>query len=122
MTGRHPAILGVLLLAGCHTAPQIPQHVVQGTIERSVQEAAQPRTRPAAPAAVSDALLPPLAVEPPGPSRPVEPRFDLVVSNAPAQQVFMALVAGTRYSMLLHPDIKEPLTINLKDVTLVEAL
>lgn len=111
------------MLAGCHTAPQIPQRVVQDTIETSVREAAsQPRARAAAPDAVSEALLPPLTVEMPGPVRPVEPRFDLVVSNAPAQQVFMALVAGTRYSMLVHPDVKEPLSINLKDVTLTEAL
>ena len=119
---RRLAILTALFFAGCHSAPQIPQRVVQDSIETTMREAARPRAKPAAPDAVSDALLPPLSVEMPGPARPVEPRFDLVVSNAPAQQVFMALAAGTRYSVLLHPDIKEPLSINLKDVTLVEAL
>jgi MSHA biogenesis protein MshL len=46
----------------------------------------------------------------------------LVVNHAPANQVFMALVSGTRYSMLVHPDIKETISINLNDVTLHEAL
>ena len=34
----------------------------------------------------------------------------------------MALVSGTRYSMLVHPDVKETLSVNLKDVTMNEAL
>jgi MSHA biogenesis protein MshL len=54
--------------------------------------------------------------------RPIEPRFDLVVSGAPANQVFMAIVSGTRYSMVVHPSIKEAISINLKDVTVFEAL
>jgi len=32
-----------------------------------------------------------------------EPRFDLVVNGAPAQQVFMSIVSGTRYSMVVNP-------------------
>jgi MSHA biogenesis protein MshL len=46
----------------------------------------------------------------------------LSVVNAPATQVFMALVSGTRYSMLLPPDVSGSLTVNLKDVTVIEAL
>ena len=34
----------------------------------------------------------------------------------------MALVSGTRYSMLVHPDIRENISVNLKDVTMNEAL
>jgi MSHA biogenesis protein MshL len=74
-------------------------------------------------AAVTDkSLMPPLAplaaVDVPA----TEPRFDLSVVNAPATQVFMALVSGTRYSMLLPPDVSGSLTVNLKDVTVMEAL
>ncbi|HYN27357.1 MAG TPA: pilus (MSHA type) biogenesis protein MshL [Burkholderiales bacterium] len=54
--------------------------------------------------------------------RPIEPRFDLVVNGAPANQVFMAIVSGTRYSMVVHPSIKEAISVNLKDVTVFEAL
>jgi MSHA biogenesis protein MshL len=81
------------------------------------------RARVAQPDAVSQALLPPLVVEMPKvDGKPVEPRFDLAVNNAPASEVFMAIVSGTRYSMVVHPSIKERLSVNLKDVTVAEAL
>ena len=55
-------------------------------------------------------------------ARIVEQKFDLVVSNAPASQVFMGIVSGTRYSMLVHPEVAGSITVNLKDVTVIEAL
>ena len=73
--------------------------------------------------AVSQALLPPLVVEMPrAEGRSVDSRFDLAVNNAPAAEVFMAVVSGTRYSMVVHPSIKEKISINLRDVTVFEAL
>ena len=70
------------------------------------------------------AMLPPLVVEMPRDLevRPLETRFDLNVNNAPAAQVFMAIVSGTRYSMIVHPDVREAISVNLKDVTVLEAL
>lgn len=70
------------------------------------------------------AMLPPLVVQMPRDveARPLEQRFDLNVSNAPAAQVFMAIVSGTRYSMIVHPDVREAISVNLKDVTVPEAL
>jgi len=56
------------------------------------------------------------------PGAPVEPRFDLVVNTAPAQQVFMSIVSGTRYSMIVNPAVSGTLSLNLKDVTVREAL
>jgi len=52
----------------------------------------------------------------------LEPRFDLNVSNAPAAQVFMSIVSGTRYSILLHPEVSGVISVSLKDVTVEEAL
>jgi MSHA biogenesis protein MshL len=54
--------------------------------------------------------------------QPLEPRFDLSVNNAPAAQVFMSLVNGTRYSMLVHPRVTGTISVSLKDVTVREAL
>ena len=70
------------------------------------------------------AMLPPLVVEMPRDleARPLDQRFDLNVSGAPAAQVFMAIVSGTRYSMVVHPDVRESVSVNLKDVTVLEAL
>jgi MSHA biogenesis protein MshL len=118
---RLTLIAAAMMLTGCE-APRIQPAAVQHTIDTTLSEAATPRARAAAPDAVSEALLPPLTIQMPGATVPVEARFDLVVNNAPAQQVFMALVSGTRYSMLVHPDVKEGLSINLKEVTLTEAL
>ena len=68
-------------------------------------------------------LLPPLRMEMPAvQGRPIDPRFDLSVNNAPAQQVFMSIVSGTRYSMLLNPEVSGMITVSLKDVTVGEAL
>ncbi len=68
-------------------------------------------------------LLPPLRMEMPSvEGRPIDPRFDLSVNNASAQQVFMSIVSGTRYSMLLNPEVKGNISVNLKDVTVQEAL
>ena len=79
--------------------------------------------KPPAGALPDQALLPPLRMElPPVQGRPIDPRFDLSVHNAPATQVFMSIVSGTRYSMLLNPDVSGMVTVNLKDVTIVEAL
>src|SRR2546426_7769843 len=73
--------------------------------------------------AVRQALLPPLRAEMPKvPGAPVEPRFDLVVNAAPARQVFVSIVSGTRYSMIVNPAVSGTLSLNLKDVTVREAL
>ena len=108
------------ILAGC-AAPQRPGNDVMGEINDVLLKSATERQVPAAKLA-DTSLMPPLApllqVDAPA----AEPRFDLSVVNAPATQVFMALVSGTRYSMLLPPDVSGNITVNLKDVTLVEAL
>src|SRR3954463_3961043 len=72
---------------------------------------------------VDKALLPPLTVDMPKvDGRPIEARFDLAVNNAPANQVFLAIVSGTRYSMVVHPAVKDQISVNLRDVTVFEAL
>jgi MSHA biogenesis protein MshL len=53
---------------------------------------------------------------------PAEPRFDVRVENAPARAFFESLTDGTPKNMLVHPDVKGRITVNLKQVTLEEAL
>jgi MSHA biogenesis protein MshL len=122
MKNKLVLIMVALLLSACESK-LIKGGVVQDKIDSDLKQAAQGRAKPAQSDAVNQALLPPLTVEMPKASNaPVEPRFDLTVNNAPANQVFLALVSGTRYSMLVHPDVKEAISVNLKDVTLSEAL
>lgn len=108
-------------LAGC-AVPQRP-----ATLDRSIVDeinaAAAAQPRPARDAAVEQALIPPLRLElPQVDQRALEPRFDVSVNNAPAQQVLLAMISGTRYSMLVHPDVTGTISIDLKDTTVREAL
>ena len=112
------ALLVAAVLAGC-AAPQRAGSDVQGQINDVLLKSATERKVPTAEVA-DKSLMPPLA--PPATAEAAEPRFDLSVVNAPATQVFMALVSGTRYSMLMPPDVSGSLTVNLKDVTVIEAL
>jgi len=118
---RWIAVPMIVLAAGCADLPQRP-NAAQETIFRELDQAARER-KPVTPEAVSQALMPPLMVEMPRAEvQKPETRFDLSVNNAPAGQVFMAIVSGTRYSMVLHPEVKGELSVNLKDVTVTEAL
>jgi MSHA biogenesis protein MshL len=49
-------------------------------------------------------------------------RFDLSVNNAPAQQVFMQLAAGSPYSVMVSPEVAGHITITLKNTTVIESL
>jgi len=108
-----------VLLASC-AFPSVNQ--VDPNIVAEMDNAARQAAR-VQPEAVREALLPPLRADMPNaPATPVEPRFDLVVNAAPAQQVFMSIVSGTRYSMVVNPQVSGRLSLNLKDVTVPEAL
>jgi MSHA biogenesis protein MshL len=117
-------LLLLVLVAGCahkggETAMQ--PHYEAALSELDKAALAKPSAKQSD--AVSQALLPPLVVEMPRvDDRPAEPRFDLAVNNAPASEVFMAITSGTRYSMVVHPNVKEKLSVNLKDVTVLDAL
>ena len=111
-------VLAVALLYGCAGSP--PKEV-SPAITAELSRAAQ-RTAPPPPQALEQALLPPVQMGMPGLDAELEPRFDLSVNSAPAGQVFMSIVSGTRYSVLLHPGVGGAISLNLKDVTVQEAL
>jgi MSHA biogenesis protein MshL len=110
----------VALLGGCSTPPP-PSDIdprITGEFDKAGVRKPDPRRQ-----TMDEAMLPPLRMEMPSVAgQPIEPRFDLSVNNAPAGQVFMSLVNGTRYSMLLHPGVSGTISLSLKDVTLREAL
>jgi len=109
----------ILALGACANHYGVPY----GNAKKEMANASRERTASGQSDEVNRALMPSLTVEMPTvDGRPIEPRFDLVVNGAPANQVFMAIVSGTRYSMVVHPSIKEAISVNLKDVTVFEAL
>jgi MSHA biogenesis protein MshL len=83
----------------------------------SATSAAAPAAADAASAAPAESHAAPAARK-----APAEPRFDLIVNGAQARDVFLALVADSRYNMLPHPDISGTISVTLKGVTLREAL
>ena len=116
-------LLLMLSLNGCVTDTPRPQQNLNEKMQQELKQASEQKTKQAIPEEVTNALLPPLKIEmPKSATKQLEPRFDLVVNNAPASQVLMGIVSGTRYSMLLHPDLSGNVSVNLKDVTVFEAL
>ncbi|WP_027867432.1 pilus (MSHA type) biogenesis protein MshL [Massilia alkalitolerans] len=117
------AVAGALLLSGCQTSSQ------NETYDAIGREMAKAQARPAAAPAVDDAvaaaLLPPasaLASQLPKARAALEERFNVAFNNVPAQQFFRSIVAGTRYNMLVHPEVSGNISANLKDVTIAETL
>ena len=120
MTRTLAAFILFAVLFGCEAMkrPDGLEPEIDATLKGTAE-----RKGAARPDALERALLPPVQMSMPQvQGLELEPRFDLTVTNAPASQVFMSIVAGTRYSMLVHPDVGGSISVNLKDVTVEEAL
>jgi len=135
-------------LAACSTMYPPRDTSTLNRIGDELKQAAQPA--PAAttapvqlPDAVSSSLLPaPRSTLPRASAKQLEQRFDLVVTDAPISQVLMSLVHDTSFSIMVKPKteiprapgaagavpvaaatgLTETVTVNLKNVTLFEAL
>lgn len=113
----------IALLMGCQSVSPGWRDSVNASVEENLAQARAGKDGKTIPEDVSKALLPPIEISlPQGGTVPIEPRFDLTVNNAPARQVFMGLVEGTPYSMILHPDVGGTISLNLKEATVPEAL
>jgi MSHA biogenesis protein MshL len=110
----------IIGLTGC--ASPASKRETYDLINAEMNKALETKAKPAQQDEVSASLLPPLKIEMPKTRLPLEERFNLSFHNVPANQFFMGLVSGTRYNMLVHPDVTGTISANLKDVTLFEAL
>lgn len=113
----------VLVLTGCAT-PMGKEGKEAINAALNPPATTQPAAVAAPPAAVQQAVMDAVREASPivAKTPPVEPRFNLTVNNAKASEVFMGMVTGTPYSMLVHPDVTGTLTLNLKSVTVPEAM
>ena len=111
-------LLCLCLLAGCAERPRRTPDMAEA-IRTEIAPATAATAAGAVPTRVSDALAEPA---PPAVLVPPEPRLDLLVNNASAREVFLALVADTRYSMLMHPEVTGSISVTLRGVTVKEAL
>ena len=110
----------VLSLAACNLME--PKRDTYDLINAELGKGAEKNAKPAAADAVAASLLPPLTVEMPRSHKAAGERFNLTFSNVPAQQFFMSIASGTRYNMMVHPNVSGTISATLKDVTLFEAL
>lgn len=118
------SIFAMLCLTACASTdePKVNSKTVS-KMQKEIQDAVASNSKKPSLAELNDALLPDLKIELPISSQQkLEPRFDLVINNAPANQVLMGIVSGTRYSMLVPDDVNNLISVNLKDVTVFEAL
>lgn len=112
-----------LSLVGCQSLAPGWHDSVSASVDENLSQKTKAQAGKDIPPEVSSALLPPIEISlPQGETVPLEPRFDLAVNNAPARQVFMGLVEGTPYSMMLSPEVGGTISLNLKEVTVPEAL
>src|SRR5262245_42692322 len=110
---KSPLVVGLaVLMSACATqAPK--ERSVQQRIDETLKQAQTAPKAPeavAVPPSVSQSLLPSMRETLPRVASPqaAEPRFDLVMTNAPIAQVLHAIVADTRYSILLSPRVATP--------------
>lgn len=112
------ACVSALVLAGCAADRPLRTPDVSAMVQAELARAV-PAKPVLVPSGVSDALAEPAPA--PVAAAP-EPRIDLLVNNAQARDVFLAMVADSRYSMLMHPDVAGTLSVTLRGVTVPEAL
>lgn len=127
----HPAFpFPVLRLAPLAAAALLGACADQGALResdllaqlRAEQQAALQAARSVPPAATATPADAPRSAPAAPPAPPPEPRFDLVVNGANARDVFLSMVADTRYSMLMHPEVAGTVSVTLRAVTVREAL
>lgn len=116
-------ILGLLtLLVSCSSTTKGKNQTAEA-IQKELDAMTRKQEAGQQEAAVNNALLPPLSQQAnAADTQNREIRFDLSVNNTPASQVFAAIVSGTRYSVVVPPDMSGNISMNLKDVTVFEAL
>ena len=117
-------LVGLATLAGCQSAA--PSRTTYENIKAELRaDAARAALPGRQPDAVADALLPPvsaMSTRLPRARAALEERFNVSFNNVPVHQFYNSLVEGTRYNMLVHPDVSGTISANLKDVTMLEAL
>ena len=123
----------LLLLTSCastssdkETENKKPLTILQN-IQRTLDEAGEGTKPPvktdALPDSVNQALLPPVNINLPiKPADKIEARFDISVDQTDARAFFLSLVEGTPYNMVVHPDVKGRITLDLKSVTITDAM
>jgi len=100
-----------------------PRTEVLDRIEQTIDESRAANGAAQVPPSVSSALISTINLGTGElPQVTDDQRFDVAVSDVPAAQFLMSLVDGTRYNMVVHPEVRGSITLNLNSVTIPEVL
>jgi len=124
-----PLLVTSLIMIACITSlTGCVQQEVRNRVSENMQKAVQEgkdsnQVAAEVPEAVSSALVPSITLGTSElPTVTDKQRFDIAVNNVPAVQFFMSLVEGTKYNMVVHPEVKGSITLNLSNVTIPDVL
>lgn len=109
-----------LMRSATATSTDAAQAIDEALEDAQQKSSAASEARPEAgpvPAAVSAALLPSLSE-----AADLDERFDVNASGVPAASFFQALVNGTRYNVVVHPEVNASIELRLGDVTVPEVM
>lgn len=119
-------LLSACWLGSCATAPTRDSHtqsIIEQTLQQAVQQNQHASVPPKPPGEISNALVPQLQMDLPIQAQiDTEPHFDLKVDRADARSFFMGLVDGTAYNMVVHPQVKGLISLDLKNVSVDEVM
>ncbi|TRW50469.1 pilus (MSHA type) biogenesis protein MshL [Aliidiomarina halalkaliphila] len=115
------AITSSMLLMGCLSKPD--EQLVREAEDalRTGTQASDDRRATSLPDDVRGNLRQPLTTRASS-SILEEPRFSIQARQVPAADFFAQLTNESPYSLVVHPDVQGSITVNLRDVTLQEAL
>ncbi len=113
-------IAALVLLQGCSiTSESDVLARSQAELNKAQQAPAKPKPLQI-PAAVSADVLSASAM--PLQNAPVLPRFNLAAAAVPAADFFASLVTDSDFSIVVHPDVRGTVSLQLKQVTLPEVM
>jgi len=108
------------LVTGCASSPD-PDSSPSGAPEAESPEAPPPE--PASEAEPEARLAPPLEAAPPPAEAGMEAqRFDVRARGVSVREVLLGLVQDTPYSVVIDPKVQGQITLNLRQVTVAEAM
>jgi MSHA biogenesis protein MshL len=115
----------LLIQQGCTVAPSKPRAgtEIETEIKKGLagNQAIEAKKEEKVPEFLSDSMMPSLSKFTNFDNKKTH-RFDVSANNMPAKDFFMSLVSGTSYNMILHPSITGEISLNLKNVTMSEAM